>query len=99
MNPSSDTMLALESLKVLVGLFIVFPKLPDDILTNITVILLDLARNLEVVFRRNSRHFPPLPHQVEHKLRNITSSDRDMLDRTSDDIAFSAGNDVRHTVA
>lgn len=97
--PPSDTMLALEPLKVFIRLLIIFPKFPDDVLADITVILLHLTRDLEVVLRRHSRHLAPLSHQIEHELGDITPGDRDMLDRAPNDIAFRAGNNVRHAVA
>lgn len=99
MNPPSNTVLALESLKVFVGLFIIFPELSDDILAHIAVILFNLARNLEMVFRRNGRHLAPLSHQVKHELRNVTPSDGNVLDSTPNDITFGTGDNMSYTVA
>jgi hypothetical protein len=91
-------MLALITFKVFQGLLVVFPEFPHDILTNITVILFDLSCNLQLIFRRHIGHFTPFSHQIENKLRDIASSNGYVLDRTSDDVTFGAGNNVGDTV-
>ena len=92
-------MLTIVPLKVLVRLLVVLPKLAHYVLTDITVALLDLACNLQLILRRHVRHLPSLSHQVEHELRDITTSNRDMLDSAPDDISFGTGNNVGNTIA
>lgn len=67
-NPSCDAMLALISLKVLVGFRVIFPELFDDILARIAVVLLDLACDPQLIFWRDGSHFTTLTHQVQHEL-------------------------------
>lgn len=97
--PSSDTVFSFIPLKILVRLRIIFPEFLDDILADITIILLDLSCDLQLLFRRYCRHLPALSHEVEHELRDIAASDWDMFDSTSDDVSFRARYNVRDTVA
>ena len=92
-------MLSLVPLKVLVRLFIVLPELPDNILADITVVLLDFARNFELVLRWHSCHLPTLAHQVEDELGDVAASDRDVLDGTPNNISLSARNNVRDAIS
>lgn len=92
-------MLAVISLKILERLLIVLSELPDNVLTYIAIILLDFARHFKMILRRNDRHLSPFSHQVQHKLRDIATGNRDMLDGAPDDITFCARNNVRHAVA
>ena len=92
-------MLPIIPLKMLIWLRIILPKLPDDILTHITVILLHLPCDLQLIFRRNVNGLPTLSHQVQYELRDITSSDGDVLDGAPNDVPFGARNNVRDTVS
>jgi hypothetical protein len=87
------------SLKVLVRLFIVLPELPNDVLADISVVLLDLARDLHLIFRRHGCHLSSLTHQVEHKLGEITTCDGDMLDRAANNVTFCDWNNVSYTIS
>ena len=95
---SGDSVLTLVPRKVLVRLLVVLPELLHDILADITVLLLDLPRNLQLVLGRDIRHLTTLPHQVEHKLGNVAASDGDVLDRAADDVPLRTGNDVSNTI-
>ena len=92
-------MLALVSCKVLVRLLVVLPELLHDVLAHVAVLLLDLARNLELVLGRHVRHLAALAHEVEHELGDVASGNGDVLDRAPDNVPLRAGDDVRDTVA
>ena len=91
-------MLAIVPLKILVRLRIVLPELSDDILADIAEILLDLARHPELILRRNGRHLPSFPHQIQDKLRDVAAGDGYMLDCASDDVSLRAGDNVCNTI-
>jgi len=91
--------LSLIPLKVLVRLLVVLPELPDNVLTHITVVLLDFARDLELVFRRDRGHLPTLAHQVEDELGDVAASDGDVLDGASNNVSLGARNDMRDTIS
>ena len=91
-------MLAGVALEHIVRIRVVFPKFLHNILANITVVLLDLRCNLHLVLRRNNRHLSTLTHEVEHELRNVATSDWNVLDRAADNVALRARDDVRHTI-
>jgi hypothetical protein len=96
--PSCDAVLSVVSFEIFVRLRIVLPELFNDILTNITEILLNLSGNLELVLRRHRRHLPTFSHEIQDKLGDITSRNRDMLDRASDNVALRAGDNVGNAV-
>ena len=91
-------MLSIKPFKILVWLRIVLPKLPDDILTHIAIILLHLSRNLQLILRWHIDSLPTLSHQVQHKLRDIAPGDWDVLDCTSNDVPFRTRDNVRDTI-
>ena len=43
-------------------------------------------------------HLTAFAHEVQYELRDVATGDGDVLDRASDDIALSAGDDVRDTI-
>lgn len=47
--------------KVLVRVGIVFPKLLDDVLAHVAIILLDFRRHFHLVLGRNGRHLAAFP--------------------------------------
>ena len=91
-------MLAGVALEHIVRIRVVFPKFLNNILANITVVLLDLRRNLHLVLGWNNRHLSTLTHEVEHELRNVAASNWNVLDRAADNVALRAGDDVRYTI-
>lgn len=93
-----DTMLASVALEHVVRVRIVLPKLLHYVLANIAVVLFDFRGDLHLVLRRDDSHLSTFAHQIKYELSDITTSDRNMLDRTTDNIAFRARNDVRYTV-
>ena len=93
-----DAVFVLETLDVLAGLGIVFAELLDDILADITVVLFHLGCNFQVLLGRNIGRLSTLTQQVQHELCNITASNGDVLDGTTDNIAFGARNDVCDTI-
>ena len=97
-HSARDGMFTIISFKVLLRILIVLPKLPHNILAHIAIILLHLACNLQLVFRRHIHHFTALTHQVENELRNVTPCDGDVLDRTPDNVPLCAGDDMRDPV-
>jgi hypothetical protein len=52
-DSAGDAMLPLISLKVFVGLRVVFPELFDDILARVTVVFLHSTSNPQLIFRWN----------------------------------------------
>jgi hypothetical protein len=90
---------SLVPFKVLVRLLIVFPELSDNILANVTVVLLHFACNPQLILRWNIGHFSSFSHQIKDELRDIAASDRDVFDRAADDVPLSARNNVGDTVA
>lgn len=99
MYPPRDTVFAIITFEVFAGFFIILPELSNNVLANIRVIFLNLVGNPELIFRRDVSHLPSLSHQIEHELRDIASGYRDMLDGASNDIAFSARNNVGDTIS
>lgn len=91
-------MLALVPFKVLQRILVILPKLPDDILTHVTIIFLHLASDAELVLRGYRRHLSTLPHQIEHELGDIATSNGDMFDRAPNDVPLGTGDDVSDTV-
>jgi hypothetical protein len=87
------------SLEVLQRIFIVFPKLPHDILAHIAIILLHLPRDFQLVLRRHIHHFTALTHKIENELRYVASSDGNVLDCTPDNVPLGAGDDVGDAIA
>ncbi len=96
--PSGDTMLTLIPLKVLVWLDVVLPELFDDILAHIAERLFHLSRDFQLILWRNSSHLASLPKEVQHKLGNVPSCNRDMFDSTSDDVSFCAGDNMSNAI-
>lgn len=92
-------MLALVPREELVWLLVVLPELLHDVLADVAVLFLDLARDLELVLGRHVRHLAALAHEVEHELRDVAPGDGDVLDRAADDVPLCAGDDVRDTIA
>ena len=64
-----DGMLASVPLEHVVRIRIVLPELLDDVLTNVAVVLLDLASNAHLIFRRHGSHLPALARQARRDLR------------------------------
>ena len=95
---SCDAVLVLVTLEVLVRLCIILAELFDDILADITVVLFHLGCNFQVLLGRNIGRLSTLTQQVQHELCNITASNGDVLDGTTDNIAFGARNDVCDTI-
>jgi hypothetical protein len=52
-----------------------------------------------LILGRDGRHLSWFSHKVQHELTDIPASDRNMFDRTSDDIPFGARNNVGDTIA
>jgi hypothetical protein len=89
-----------ESGKVLVWVGVVLFELLDDILTDVGVVLLDLLRttvsitrsseNLhsELVLWGNLSSLSTVSQELLHKAGNISSSDRDVLDRGSNNVSL-----------
>jgi hypothetical protein len=77
---------------------IILPELLDDILANVAVAFFDLAGDLELILRGHSRHLPPLSHEIQDELRDVTSGDWDMLDCTSDNVSLSTRDNVGNTI-
>lgn len=92
-------MFPLKPFEVVVRIDIVLPKLSNDVLTDITVILLDLLRNLKLILRRDNNRLSALAKESLHETGDITTGDRNMLDCASNDITLRAGNNVRDTIA
>ena len=90
-----DAVFIFVALKVLVWFRVVLAEFLHDVLAYIAVVLLDLRRNFHVLLRGNAGHLSTFTEKVEHELRNVAASDWDVLDSTANNIAFSAGNDVR----
>ena len=80
-------MLALVPREVLVRLLVVFPELLHDVLAHVAVLLLDLARDLELVLGRHVRHLAALAHEVKHELGDVAPGDGDVLDRTLNQVS------------
>lgn len=95
----SDTMLAGVALEHVVRVRIVLPKLLHYILAYIAVVLFDFGGDLHLVLRRDDSHLSTFAHQVKNELCDITTSYRNMLDRTADNITFRARYDVRYTIS
>ena len=91
-------MLPLVARKVLVRLLVILPELFDDVLTDIAVLLFDLARDLQLVFGRYVRHLSAFTHEVQHELGDVATCDGDVLDGTSNDVPLRAGNDMSNTI-
>lgn len=91
-------MLAIVTFKVFQRFLVVFPKLSNDILANVAIVLLHLSCDLQLILRRDIHHFSALPHQVENELRNVATSNGDVFNRTSNDIAFGARDNMGDTV-
>ena len=91
-------MFAIKPLKVLVRLHIVLPELLDDILTHIRIVFLHLPGDLKLVLGRYLRHLTTLSHQVKYELRDVSPSNRDVFDGTTDHIALGAGDHMGHAV-
>ena len=92
-------MFAVVALEVLQRLLIVFSELSDNVLTHITIILLHFTRHFKLIFGWNIGHLSPLSHKVENKLRDIATSDWNVLDGAPDDVSFGARNDMGYAVA
>ena len=92
-------MLAIKPLEVLVRLRIVLPKLLDDILAHIRIVLLYLPGDLKLVLRRYLRHLATLSHQVKYELRDVSPGNRDVFDGAADHIALGAGDHMGHAIA
>ncbi len=92
-------MLAVVPREELVRLLVVLAELLHDVLAHVAVLLLDLARDLELVLGRHVRHLAALAHEVEHELRDVAPGDGDVLDRAADDVPLRARDDVRDAVA
>ena len=80
-------MLSLVPRKVLVRLLVVLPELLHDVLAHVAVLLLNLARDLELVLGRHVRHLAALAHGVEHELGDVAPGDGDVLDRTLNQVS------------
>ena len=96
--PSGYGVLSLVPREVLVRLLVVLPELLHDVLADVAVLLLDLARHLELVFWWYVRHLASLAHEVQDELGDITTCDWDVLDSAPDDIALRTRNDVCDTI-
>jgi hypothetical protein len=92
-------MFPLVSFEILVRLYIIFPELFDDILTNVAVAFFDLPRDLELVLRRYSRHLSTLPHEVQDELGDVTPCNGNVLDCASDYITLSAGDNMGDAIS
>ena len=95
---ASKRMFSFIALKKFIGLCVVLAELLHDILADVAVLFLDLPRNFELILGRNVGHLSTLTHEVEHELRNVATSDWNVLDRAADNVALRAGDDVRHTI-
>lgn len=93
-----DSVLSFVAFKVLVWLCVVFPELFHDILTHITVILLNLSSNLQLIFRRDGGHVPSLTDKIQNKLGDITTGNGYMLNSTANDISLGARDNVCDTI-
>ena len=85
--------------EVLVRFHVVLPVLLHDILADIAVRFLHPSSDLQLILGRDGRHLSSFSHQVQHELTDIPASDRNMLDRTSDDVPLSARDNVGDTIA
>jgi hypothetical protein len=93
-----------ESSKVLVWVRVVLLELLDDILTDVGVVLLDLLRTIVSIARSNDDSHSELvlwgdlsslstvSQELLHKAGNISSGDRDVLDRGSNNISLGLYN-------
>lgn len=97
--PPSNTVLSFVALKIFERFLIILPKLPNNILAYIAVVLLHPAGEPQLVFWRYGRHLSTLPHQVQHELRDIASCDWDVFDRAPDDVPLSTWNNVSNTIS
>src|SRR5258708_33058600 len=97
-HPPCNAMLSIISLKVLVRLLVILPKLFDDILAHVTIVFLNLGSDLHLIFRGDGSHFPSFTHQIQHEVCDVPPSDGDMLDSAANHVALRTGYDVRHTV-
>lgn len=79
-HPSSHTVFASKSSKVLVWIGIILLKLLDDILTNIGVVFFNLFGYPKLVLGGNLCAFTPVTQELLHKVGNISASNRDVLD-------------------
>ena len=85
--------------EVLVRFHVVLPVLLHDILADIAVRFLHPSSNLQLILGRDGCHLSSFSHQVQHELTDIPACDRNMLDRTSDDVPLSARDNVGDTIA
>ena len=85
--------------EVLVRFHVVLPVLLHDILADIAVRFLHPSSDLQLILGRDGRHLSSFSHQVQHELTDIPACDRNMLDRTSDDVPLSARDNVGDTIA
>ena len=97
--PAIDAVFSFVTLEIFVRILIVLAELPYDVLTDITVGFLDLASHPKLVFWGNVCHLATFTHEVENELRDVASGNRDMLDSATNDIAFSAGDNVSDTIS
>lgn len=98
-NPARGRILSVMLDEILVRLRVVLPVLLHDILADVAVHFLGPSCNLQLILGRDGRHLPSFSHQIQYELGDIPTSDGDMFDRTSDDIPFSARDNVSNTIA
>ena len=91
-------MLAGVSLEHVIRIGIVFPELLYDVLANVAVVLFDLASNAQLILRRDVRRLASFTHEVQNELCDVSTGDGNVLDSTTDDIAFRTWDNVRYTI-
>ena len=82
-----NRMLAFVHSKELLGLLVVLAKLLDHVSADITVVLLDLLRHAERVFRRD-RVLSPVSEELLDEGGDVAASNGDVADRGADNVAF-----------
>lgn len=92
-----DLVDALLHSEPLFGLRVVLSELLSDIGADVAVLLLDALSNLQRLRRGDG--LTTLTVEGLNERRDITTSERDVLDRRSNDVTFSDGNNVGNSVS
>lgn len=87
--PSSNAVLAFKSFEVIIGVHIVLPELFDNILADIAVVFFDGTGNDHLIFWWDDGRLSSFSEKVLHEGADIASSNWNVLDGRSDNIALS----------
>ena len=98
-NLACDGILSVVLDKIFVRFRVILPVLLHDVLTHVAMHFFHLSGDLQLILRRNRRHFPSFSHKIQHELRDISPRDGNMFDRTTDHVPLRTRDNVGDTIA